>query len=323
MASIPLIRASQAEPFASAVRGAGGRAAPLLERAGLHPGLPAESPDALVPEYAIWEFVAQCARYSGDDAFGWRVGLETPIEGIGAFGREVGSAATLRGALRLFLDEVTRHSSHASFSVRPRGNQAWFCRHGIDRIEVGAWQIELYVLGLMVRVARLALGPDWRPAALRLKQRSLRGKSLPMPLRDADTRLGSAVTAIAIPLRALDRPLTERGARVERLEPIDLDFAASLTRVLESSLSSGADLKRAARYAGVTPRTVQRWLRSEGLSFAHVLDETRLHVALRLLAAPEPNLKQVASRLGYNDPANFTRAFRRWTGVAPSRYRPE
>jgi len=33
----------------------------------------------------------------------------------------------------------------------------------------------------------------------------------------------------------------------------------------------------------------------------------------------------VAARLGYADPANFTRAFRQWTGITPSafRLRPE
>jgi AraC-like DNA-binding protein len=29
----------------------------------------------------------------------------------------------------------------------------------------------------------------------------------------------------------------------------------------------------------------------------------------------------VAQRVGYSDPANFTRAFRKWTGVSPSAYR--
>jgi AraC-like DNA-binding protein len=322
LASIPLIRASQTEPFAAAMAGVGERDVPLFERVGLRPDLPHEAPDTLVPEYAVWDFVEQCARRSGDDAFGWDVGLETPIEAIGSFGREIGSAATLRGALRLFLHEVTKHSSHARFSIVPCSEQVWFCRHGIDRIDVGSWHVEQYVLGIMVRLARLALTPEWCPASLLLKQRSLRGRPLPGPLREARMRLGSRVTAIAIPRQALDRPLATGAQPTAALEPIDLDFAASLRRVLEPVLGGdAADLEHAARYAGVTPRTVQRWLQDEGHSFAGLLDEVRRAEALHLLAAPEVSITHIAARLGYADPANFTRAFRRWTGMAPSRYR--
>jgi AraC-like DNA-binding protein len=33
------------------------------------------------------------------------------------------------------------------------------------------------------------------------------------------------------------------------------------------------------------------------------------------------NLSQIADALGYADAANFTRAFKRWTGSSPSQYR--
>ncbi|WP_408607397.1 helix-turn-helix domain-containing protein [Algiphilus aromaticivorans] len=31
--------------------------------------------------------------------------------------------------------------------------------------------------------------------------------------------------------------------------------------------------------------------------------------------------EKIATRLGYTNPSNFTRSFRRWTGMAPSAWR--
>jgi len=39
------------------------------------------------------------------------------------------------------------------------------------------------------------------------------------------------------------------------------------------------------------------------------------------MRAPELSLEEIAERLGYSDVANFSRAFRRWTNVAPGAYR--
>ena len=40
-----------------------------------------------------------------------------------------------------------------------------------------------------------------------------------------------------------------------------------------------------------------------------------------LLGEPSRPVDEIASVLGYSDAANFTRAFKKWAGVTPSRYR--
>jgi AraC-like DNA-binding protein len=51
------------------------------------------------------------------------------------------------------------------------------------------------------------------------------------------------------------------------------------------------------------------------------LARARFDVASSLLADPEQQIIDIASRLGYSDPANFSRAFRRYAGVSPRDYR--
>jgi AraC-like DNA-binding protein len=66
---------------------------------------------------------------------------------------------------------------------------------------------------------------------------------------------------------------------------------------------------------------LKRRLAEEGSDYTTLLDEHRHGRALSLLASPESTIDAVAERLGYSDVANFSRAFRRWTGVTPAAWR--
>ncbi len=65
-------------------------------------------------------------------------------------------------------------------------------------------------------------------------------------------------------------------------------------------------------------RTLRRRLAAEGSGYQALLDAARARDALALLAQPELEIRQIARLLGYEDPANFTRAFRSRTGMTPS-----
>jgi AraC-like DNA-binding protein len=71
----------------------------------------------------------------------------------------------------------------------------------------------------------------------------------------------------------------------------------------------------------LSPRTLQRRLQAEGASFADVLDETRKVIADCYVREPGVALIEVAYLLGFSEQSAFSRAFHRWYGVAPSRYR--
>lgn len=68
-------------------------------------------------------------------------------------------------------------------------------------------------------------------------------------------------------------------------------------------------------------RTLRRKLLAQGSGYKQLLEEARRRDAMTLLATPSLTIQQVAGMLGYDVPANFTRAFRQWTGRPPSHYR--
>ena len=95
-------------------------------------------------------------------------------------------------------------------------------------------------------------------------------------------------------------------------------FQREVEAHLEPRLAAGPlGIDAVARELGYSRQTLYRRLKAEGVTFEEVLDGLRRRVALRLLCDDGLSVKEVAWRLGFSDPAAFSRAFKRWTGAAP------
>src|SRR5262249_23623687 len=82
-------------------------------------------------------------------------------------------------------------------------------------------------------------------------------------------------------------------------------------------------LSEVARELAMSDRNLQRALRDDGTSFQKLLDQVRRDLAVRHLSTPGTSATQVGFLLGFSEPSAFHRAFRRWTGKAPSAFRAE
>ena len=81
-------------------------------------------------------------------------------------------------------------------------------------------------------------------------------------------------------------------------------------------------IERVARGLGMSRQTLYRRLRDEGVTFEEILEAKRRQLAMRFLGLDQLSVKAVAYKLGFSDPAAFSRAFKRWTGMSPSQFRP-
>ncbi len=74
-----------------------------------------------------------------------------------------------------------------------------------------------------------------------------------------------------------------------------------------------------ARALAVGERTLRRRLAADQTSYQALLDEVRIALAGRLLAAGTLSVTEVAHRLGYAEAASLIHAHRRWHGTTPTR----
>jgi AraC-like DNA-binding protein len=71
----------------------------------------------------------------------------------------------------------------------------------------------------------------------------------------------------------------------------------------------------------LSPRSLQRKLIEEGVTFQQLADEVRQSLAKHYLQSGNYQVKEVSTMLGYNELSAFSRAFKRWTGKTPVEYR--
>lgn len=142
-------------------------------------------------------------------------------------------------------------------------------------------------------------------------------------------------TGLVVPLSLFDQPLRSVDAAAFQAASAacasELDVMAErdamATRVrrllLDKGTSSFPSLQTTARLFNLTPRTLHRRLVDEGSSYRELLAEVRHSLALHHLRTGALTIDAIAAALGYTDTANFRRAFRRRSGMAPSACRSE
>ena len=66
-----------------------------------------------------------------------------------------------------------------------------------------------------------------------------------------------------------------------------------------------------------------RRLTEEGSSYQQIKDNVRRELAVELLSQQEIAIADIAERTGFTEPAAFSRAFKKWSGVSPAQYRTD
>lgn len=100
-------------------------------------------------------------------------------------------------------------------------------------------------------------------------------------------------------------------------------FKEKARSILFDSCKQGIVLNREqlAQRLAVSHRTLTRRLKEEGVSYQVLSDEVRETLARKLLICSDKSLTQIASAVGMENGAAFSRAFKKWTGESPSAFR--
>ena len=140
-------------------------------------------------------------------------------------------------------------------------------------------------------------------------------RKLPSPLFDEATYRDNIIKC-----RNIIAQREGRGSVAQAVRAILANhFDASTSGLSASPEPPGLDA--IAERLHTTPRTLIRRLAREDAAFRDILEEMRRDYAGRLLGDARFTVAEVGERLGYREPANFGRAFRRWYGVSPAAWR--
>ncbi|MGD8803865.1 MAG: helix-turn-helix transcriptional regulator [Gammaproteobacteria bacterium] len=76
-----------------------------------------------------------------------------------------------------------------------------------------------------------------------------------------------------------------------------------------------------ARELNLSERSLQRKLKERGTSFRALLDNVRKMAAIQYIKNPVNSMSDIAFLLGFSEQSAFSRAFKKWTGTSPIKYR--
>jgi AraC-like DNA-binding protein len=318
------VRVRYAHNFAAALQRLGQPVEPILQRALLSEA-DLERCDAHMPARQLWSFARIAALRSGRLDLGALAGGIMSTAEYGSFGATVTRQPTLLEAVQAFCAGARAEYSKADFYLEHHPGGLLFCRGPIEGDEVEIRQVELYVVAMMLRLIRDVLGRDWRPRRIDLQTFDAGDLEQHFDWPETRLRTDARRTAIALDDLALSRSamtatvMSTQGIGVDRAVPELLDVVLEL--IDRDDGDANESLSSIAQKIGVSARSLQSLLRQHGTSYSNMIEECRLKAATRRLADPAVPLAEIALDTGYASQTQFTRAFKRWTGLTPGAYR--
>lgn len=301
-------------------------------------GLTVESlkdPSTRLPLPACASLVERARDLTRQPALAFSMGLHMRLSWHGFLGFAAMTAGTVREALAVAEQFSLTRTSAFALSTYVEGSAASLVFE--ERVPLGGLR-EFAVIALLVGIGRIANDVTGR-AVTGVAECAFAEPGYAAPVlanidgkRLGTMRFGQPSHRLVFDAGILDLPLV--GADPAAAELLRAQCDRELAAVAETSgfvglvratVAGGGDgfrpLEDVARAMRVSTRTLKRRLAEQGTSFSEVLDEVRRQRALLLLDDRRLALGDVADRLGYSDVANFTRAFRRWTGQTPAAFR--
>lgn len=305
----------------------------LVREAGVDPALLRDSNARIASKVADAVF-AKAAALIPDRAFGLRAARCWHPSNLGALGHAWLACSTLRtGLLRLerysrIVGEkaeikVTNSRDGLQFRYDHRRHDPLMRAIGTD-----------FVMSLVLDMCRMNYGAALRPVEVRLS-RARPGDTEPYRhFYGCPIHFGAHEDSFLISNRVADEPLptanrqlagTLDGILAAQLAALDKNNLAARcrSRLLEQLTSGDASAQEIARQLHVSRRTLQRRLAESNTTYQKLVDDTRQDLALRYMEDAGKSITDVTFLLGFSGQSAFTRAFKRWTGISPTRYREQ
>jgi AraC-like DNA-binding protein len=329
MESIPVFRAAHMLPYIEVLRQVGVPVTRRLCDAKL-PTMLADKPDAYLPLLQSFVFLMENQRSEGIDDLAVRGAqrLESAELDMGLQAALV-AAPTLHVALR----EICRLGALEAPCVD------WWLDFGASAVricsrinlsrEAQGWHYAEWHRNLgLVAIVRAFAGPRWCPSEMAFESDIAPSRFAQEQFPDTRLLIGQNSAWIDVPRSMLCLstgtqvlPGASRRAAAKSVKP-PKDFVTSLKALLKTYLSEGCPtIRLSAEISGMSVRTLQRRLTDLGLSYSDLLNCARFEAAAYMLGNSDTKVIDVAYELGYEDPSNFARAFRRIAGISPREYR--
>ncbi len=325
-----MVRAAVLSGIPVALRGLGVDPVLVLRLAGLADDALDDSEET-ISYRAAGELLKQAAQLTRCRHFGLLAGNHLSPAALGTLGVLAERSDNVRSALQALVAHLHLQTRGGVVTFEADGADASF-GYAIYLLDTPGTALGYdLVMAFQFNILKSICGPFWRPTQVSFAHAKPLDVGPYQQIFNCELRFDAERSALRFGKRWLDQPTVKSDpARflplrreltvLERACP--QDRIDDVRRALRLRVLNGkAHESELAAVFATSPRSLHRLLAASGTSFKKLLDETRYEVARQLLMDTDLPAVELGVLLGYSEPAAFSRAFRRWTGLPPGAWR--
>ncbi|ADJ61540.1 AraC family transcriptional regulator [Herbaspirillum seropedicae] len=292
-----------------------------------------EQPTARLSLDIYCNAMEQAARQTQNEHFGLRFGQQFMPAGLGMLGYLGLTSPTVGEALRNMGAMFHHHQQRSHLGLTQADGLAYVEYRITDPLITQRRQDAELSIGMFFNVLRQALGQQWSPLEIRFEHGALHGKEEHEHIFGAPIQFSQGTNAIVLRGSDLNAPMPGADAHLHSLMRNNLRQLGLIAATEETLVDkvravirlrlddSEPTLDEIASALGMANWTLQRRLRTAGLTYQELLLEVRKDMALEYLKDPDLQISELAFLLGYSEISAFSRAFQRWHGMSPTEWR--
>ena len=278
----------------------------------------------------LWQLAVES---TGDPCFGFVAGRQLQPAALHGLGFSWLASDTLRDALNRLVRFSRLISTAANIELQETGNGVELLLQptkGIDNVVYAS--LDAGMAGFL-HMCRITAGDRIIPSQITLKR--------PEPASCSDAikaffscpvEFDADCYSLGFSQQLVDAPLSNANPELARInDQAVIDYLARFdrdsvtmqvrSRIIERLHDGTPNQETIAESLHVSLRSLQRKLNKEETNYKTLLESTRQELALHYIRETHRSLGEITYLLGFSEPSNFTRAFKRWTGKTPAEYR--
>lgn len=283
----------------------------------------------------IW---GAAARLTQDPGFGLKAGSCVGPASLNIVGFIVQSAASLRQAVSAIQKYQSLISDGGRLQLLAVGDASWLIYHPRQgELAFSPQQVEA-VLAAVMASSQWIMRQPFQPRRVRFSHPVQGPRQGYRQVFGCQVDFDEAFSALLIDNADLDRPAAQASprlaslheslasAQLAQMEQLEQDGRLDHAVQLWIGRHLGLPLptrEQAAKALGLSPRTLARRLQALQTSYAALLDRARGELALQQAARTDKPFTDIAAELGFAELSPFYRAFQRWCGTTPGKWRQQ
>ncbi|WP_247257486.1 AraC family transcriptional regulator [Pseudomonas moorei] len=289
-------------------------------------------PMTRLPAATMTRLYRACVDVTNNPYFGLTVAKHIHLTHLHALGYSLAASGTLMDFCRR-LERYFRLVSQVAKASLTQVDEHVLMR--FDHLLELSSETEDAFFGFLIRTMRLIYKQDFKPVRVELRRPMPHEGAAPYEtLFRAPVLFGQACSLLVFDRADLMQALS--GSCPELAQVNDNIIISYLARLDKSDVITGVTQKiieflpdgdctrdKVASALCMSPTKLQLKLSQRGTSFQQLLDDTRKALACSYLSQASRPVTEITFLLGFSDTSNFTRAFKRWTGLSPTDFRQQ